>query len=74
VLGVFYLLANKAPHNIIASLVVTIKDVMGNLETDTMAKACRRIHSRIEAVVEANGYFFYWMVNNAHDFHIFYIQ
>jgi hypothetical protein len=38
--------------------VATIKDVMGNLETDTMAKACRRFHSRIEAVVEANGDFF----------------
>jgi hypothetical protein len=38
--------------------VATIKNVMGNLETDTVAKACRRFHSRIEAVVEANGDFF----------------
>jgi hypothetical protein len=38
--------------------VVKIKEVMGNLETDTMAKACRRFHSRIEAVVEANGNYF----------------
>jgi hypothetical protein len=37
--------------------VATIKEVMDNLDTDTVAKACRRFHSRIEAVVEANGDF-----------------
>ncbi len=57
-LGVFYLIVNKAPNNIIASLLFTIKEVMGNLDTDTMAKPCRRFHSRIKAVVEANGDFF----------------
>jgi hypothetical protein len=41
-LGVFELHAKKAHHNIIASLMVTIKEVMGNLDKDTLAKACRR--------------------------------
>jgi hypothetical protein len=34
--------------------VVTIKDVMGNLDNDTVAKACRCFRTRIEVVVEAN--------------------
>jgi hypothetical protein len=37
--------------------VAKIKEVMGNLDRDTVAKACRRFRSRIEAVVEANGDF-----------------
>jgi hypothetical protein len=35
-----------------------MKEVLGNLGRDTMAKACRRFRSRIEAVVAANGNFF----------------
>jgi hypothetical protein len=31
---------------------------MTNLPRDTVAKACRRFHHRIEAVVEAGGDFF----------------
>jgi hypothetical protein len=38
--------------------VATIKQVMGNLDRDTVAKACRRFRSRIEAVVAVNGDFF----------------
>jgi hypothetical protein len=53
-LGVFELHFNKAHHNTIASLVVTIKEVMGNLDKDTVAKACRCFRTRIEAVVVAN--------------------
>jgi hypothetical protein len=34
-----------------------IKEVMGSLEMDTVANACRRFRSRIEAVVEADGDF-----------------
>jgi hypothetical protein len=41
-----------APHNTVASL---IKEVIGNLDWDTVAKACRRFQA--EAVVEANGDF-----------------
>jgi hypothetical protein len=40
-LGVFELHVNKAHHNTIDSLVVTIKEVKGNLDKDTVAKACR---------------------------------
>jgi hypothetical protein len=53
-LGVFELLVIKAHHNTIATLVVTIKEVMGNFDTDTVAKACRCFRTRIEVVVEAN--------------------
>jgi hypothetical protein len=53
-LGVFELLVIKAHHNNIASLVVTIKEVMGIFDTDTVAKACRSFWTRIELVVEAN--------------------
>jgi hypothetical protein len=35
-LGVFELHVNKAHHNTITYLVVTIKEVMGNLDKDTM--------------------------------------
>jgi hypothetical protein len=35
-----------------------MKEVLGNLDRDTMAKACQRFQSRIEAVVAANGDFF----------------
>jgi hypothetical protein len=34
--------------------VVTINEVMGNLDKDTVAKACRFFQIRIEAVVEEN--------------------
>ena len=57
-LGVFELHVNKAHHIIITSLVVTSKEVMGNLDTDTVAKACHCFRTRIEVVVEANGDFF----------------
>jgi hypothetical protein len=40
--------------------VVTIKEVMGNLDKDTVAKACCCFRIRIEAVVEATRDFFKW--------------
>jgi hypothetical protein len=47
---------NKASHNTVASLVVKVNEVMGNLNKDTVAKACGRgFRTKIEAVVEANG-------------------
>ena len=49
---------NKATHNISASLMAKITEVMGNLPRDTVAKACQRFCLRIEAVVEAGGVFF----------------
>jgi hypothetical protein len=74
VLGVFELHVNKAHHNTIASLLVTIKEVMGNFDTNTVAKACRCFRTRIVTVVEANRDFFNSMVHNAHYFHIFLFQ
>jgi hypothetical protein len=49
---------NKASHNTVASLMVKINEVMGNLNKDAVAKACRGFRTKIEAVVEANGDFF----------------
>ncbi len=57
-LGVFELHVIKALHNTIASLVVTVKEMMGNFDTDTVAKTCRCFRTRIEVVVEANRDFF----------------
>jgi hypothetical protein len=38
--------------------VVKIKEVMGNLDKDTVAKACRSFSTRFEAVVEVNDDYF----------------
>jgi hypothetical protein len=57
-LGDFELLVIKAHHNTITSLVLMIKEVMGNFDTDTVAKACRCFRTRIELVVEENRDFF----------------
>ncbi len=57
-LGVFEFHVNKAYHNTFASLMATIKEVMGNLDKDTVAKACRCFRARIEELVEAKGDFF----------------
>ncbi len=57
-LGVFELHVIKAHHNTITSLVVKIKEVMGNFNTDTMAKACHCFRASILVVVEANRDFF----------------
>ncbi len=56
--GVFELLVIKSHHSTVASLVMTIKEVMGNFDTDTVAKVCRYFRTRIEVVVEANRDFF----------------
>ncbi len=53
-MGVFELHVTKAHHNTVASLVVTMKEVMGNFDTDTVAKACRCFRTSIEVVVEEN--------------------
>jgi hypothetical protein len=39
-------------------MVVTMKEVMGNFDTDTVAKACCCFRTRIEVVVEENRNFF----------------
>jgi hypothetical protein len=55
--GVSELHVNETPHNTSAALMDKITEVMGNLSRDTVAKACRRFRSRIEAVVAADGDF-----------------
>jgi flagellar biosynthesis regulator FlbT len=50
-------LVNAAPHNKTEDLLKKIKEVMGSLDKDTVAKACSRIRSRIEGVVAADGDF-----------------
>jgi hypothetical protein len=57
-LGVFELHVIKAHNNTFASLVVMMKEVMGNFDKDIVAKACQCFQTRIEVVVEANRDFF----------------
>ena len=49
---------NRAPHNTGASMMAKIMEVMGNLTRVTVAKACQRFCSWIEAVTEASCDFF----------------
>ncbi len=55
--GISELHVNETPHNTSAALMDKITEVMGNLNRDTVAKACRWFWSRIEAVVAADGDF-----------------
>jgi hypothetical protein len=55
--GVTELKVYAAPHNKTEDLVKKIKEVMGYLDKHTVAKACRRFRSRIQAVVAADGDF-----------------
>jgi hypothetical protein len=48
----------QSPHDIAASLMTKIKEVMVFISMDTMAKTCRRSKKRIKAVVEAEGNFY----------------
>ncbi len=49
--------ASPAPRNKTEDLVKKIKEVMGYLDKHTVAKACRRFRSRIQALVAADGDF-----------------
>jgi hypothetical protein len=55
--GVAHLQVNKAPHSTAASLISNIKEVKGNLDRATVARACKQFRSRLEAIVEADGDF-----------------
>ncbi len=46
-LVIFELHVNGVPHITVASLMGKIKEVMGNLDRDTVAKACRRFRTRL---------------------------
>jgi hypothetical protein len=56
-LGVSELYAKANPHNKTEDLILQIKQVMGSLDRDTVAKACRRFRAKIEAVVVVDGDF-----------------
>jgi hypothetical protein len=47
-----------ALYNTVASLLVKIKEVMGNLDKDTVSRNCRGFHIRLETVVDVNSDFF----------------
>ncbi len=54
-MGVSELMVKAKPHNKTEDLILKIKEVMGSLDRDTMAKAYKSYMSRIEAVVTADG-------------------
>ncbi len=55
--GITGLHLNKTPHNTSDSMVHKIKEVMGSLNRNTVARACRCFQSWSEAVVEADSNF-----------------
>jgi hypothetical protein len=56
--GITELKVNAAPQNKTEDLTKRIKEVMGSLDRDTVARACRIFCYRIEAVIAADGDFF----------------
>ena len=48
---------NKHPHNTITSLTEAITTVMTNMDKEHLIRACSRFRQRIEAVIDADGYF-----------------
>ncbi len=55
--GVSELRVNTKFHNNFKDLIQKMKEEMGSLARDTLAKACTSSRSRIEAVFTANGSF-----------------
>jgi hypothetical protein len=55
--GATQLNVNAVPQNKTEDLNKKIKEVMGSFDRDTVARACRRFSSRIEAVIAADGDF-----------------
>ncbi len=56
-MGVSELRVNLKPHNKTEDLVQKIKEMVGSLDRDTVAKASKRYRSRIEAIVIADVHF-----------------
>ena len=56
--GVFGLHVNKTSDNNAAFLMQKIMEMMGSLDRNTMAKACRQFWSMVEAMVVDDGNFF----------------
>jgi hypothetical protein len=57
VLGVSELMVKAKPHNKTEDLIMKIKEVMGSLDRDTVAKAYKSYTARIDDVVTADAYF-----------------
>jgi hypothetical protein len=57
VCGVSEFRVNAKSHNKFKDLIQKIKEVMGSLARDTLAKACLSFRSIIEAVFKADGNF-----------------
>jgi hypothetical protein len=55
--GIFEIRLNAKFRNKLKELIQKIKEVMGSLARDTLAKACMSFRSRIEAVFTADGSF-----------------
>jgi hypothetical protein len=55
--GVAQLDVNKCPEKTLDSLVQKMKEVMGSLERNTVARACKRFRPRMEEMVAAGGDF-----------------
>ncbi len=55
--GVAQLDVNKCSEKTLDSLVQKMKEVMGSLEKNTMARACKRFRLRMEEMVAAGGDF-----------------
>jgi hypothetical protein len=47
----------KQPHNTLASLRTKILEVMANMDKEFVIHSYKKFWSRIEAVVDASGYF-----------------
>jgi hypothetical protein len=48
---------NTQPHDILASLMTKILEVMANMDRDVVIRSYKKFWSRIEAVVDASGDF-----------------
>jgi hypothetical protein len=48
---------NKQPHNTLDSLRAKISEVMADMDREVVICPCKKFRSRIEAIVEDNGYF-----------------
>jgi hypothetical protein len=55
--GVFELRVRAKSNNKTKGLIPKIREVMGSLARNTVAKACKRFRSQIEAVAAAGGIF-----------------
>ncbi len=60
-MGVSELMVKAKPLNKTEDLILKIKEVMGSLDRDTVAKAYNSNTARIEAFVTADGYFIEYM-------------